>query len=97
MTTNTKDSKAFLIEGQLLHQIRKQQKRLNEINAMRNANPREITEKDYWAAFYSCNGAITQLMICLTAYDNPLSNFIHKEEVERKKQEEKLGKKKKNK
>ena len=79
MDDKNKHSKAYLIECQIMHQIKKQQNRLDELDAMRKKEKPEITETDYWNAFYSCHGAITQLMIVLTCYDNPLSNFLAEE------------------
>lgn len=79
MENKEKHSKAYLLEGQIMHQIRKQQKRLEDLDVMRKKEKPEITEQDYWNAFYSCHGAITQLMICLTCHDNPLSNFLSDE------------------
>ncbi len=72
-------NKAYLIEGQILFQINKLRRRLLELKRMRDAEEPEITQADYRNAFYSCSGAIDQLMICLTSYDNPLSNFIAQE------------------
>jgi len=69
-------SKSYLIEAQIMHQIKMQEKRLTEIEEMRNKIPCELPEKEYWTAFYYAHGAINQLMIVLTCYDNPLSNFL---------------------
>lgn len=79
--SNFKDTKGYLLEGQILHQIKKQKARLADMDRMRKADPKEITEDGYWAAFYSCQGAIDQLMICLTCHDNPLSNFLCDEKL----------------
>ena len=89
-------SRSYLIEHQAMHLIKKQEKRLKEIEEMRAKTPYEITDADYWAAFYLANGAITQLMICLSCYDNPQSNFLAEEEKERlaKEEEEKRMKRK---
>jgi len=76
MADEFKNQRFYLLEGQILHQIKKQEARLDKLKEMYNAEPKEITEEGYWAAFYSCHGAITQLTICLTAHDNPLSNFL---------------------
>lgn len=81
MAEEFKNQRFYLLEGQILHQIKKQEARLEDIKRMRNADPREITEEGYWAAFHSCNGAIMQLLICLTAHDNPLSNFLSEKTV----------------
>ena len=75
------NNKAFLLEGQILHQIKKKKLRLLELDRMRNADPKEITEEGYWAGFYGCHGAIDSLTMCLTCHDNPLSNFLCEEKV----------------
>lgn len=76
------EDKAYLLEGQILYQIGQQEKRLKEIDRKRNATPREMTEQDWNNAFYSCTGAINQLMIVLSCHDNKLSNFQAKEAIE---------------
>lgn len=80
-----KPSKAFMIEAQIMHQIKKQEKRIKELDAMLNhkdkhGNPDpEITKESYNNQWWMCQGAITQLMIVLTCYDNPLSNYSTQE------------------
>ncbi len=79
MTDQTQLSKSYLIEGQLMHLIKKSENRQKELERMYNATPREITEESYKIQSAMCYGATTQLMICLTCYDNPLSNFLSEE------------------
>lgn len=71
--------KAYLIEGQIMFQIRKIEKRLSKIEA--EFSDGNLSEQDYYRAWWSCKGAITQLNIVLTSYDNPLSNFLALEKI----------------
>lgn len=79
------DTKAYLMENQLLHQVKKLQERQKEIDRMVNADPREIPKDMYDKLSHRCDGGITQLLILLTCHDNPLSNF----EAEQKKEKQK--------
>ncbi len=78
------DTKAYLIEGQILHQLKKMRDREAELTKMYKAKPREITEESYKIQMAMCYGATTQLMIVLSCHDNELSNFQAEEEKEKK-------------
>ncbi len=76
-----KPSKAHMIESQILHQIKKLEKKVKALDGQmkrvdRKGNPDpEYTERDYWILFHSYHAAIDQLYIVLTCHDNPLSNY----------------------
>lgn len=82
-----KSSKAFMLESQIMHQIRKLQKKLDALDGLmartdRKGNPDpEYTVEQYWIKFYSYNACIMQLMIVLTCHDNPLSNYSSQEQL----------------
>lgn len=65
-----------------MFQIRKIEKRLSKIEA--EFSEGNLSLQDYDRARWSCMGAITQLNIVLTSYDNPLSNFLALEKVQNK-------------
>ena len=69
-------NKAQLLEGQILHQIKKQEGRLAQLKTM--LEKKEITPRHYERQWFMCKGAIDQLTLILTCYDNPLSNFLSK-------------------
>lgn len=70
------ENKAQLMEGQILHQIEKQRQRIEEL--VKLAKDGHITSQSYDRQWYMCKGAIDQLTLVLTCYDNPLSNFLSK-------------------
>jgi len=68
--------KAYLLEGQILYQIKKQEARLIQLKTM--LEKREISHQSYERQWYMCKEAIDQLTLVLTCHDNPLSNFLSK-------------------
>ena len=70
------NTKAYLLEGQILHQIQKNRDRIEELNKLKSA--KEISAQSYDRQWFMCKEAIDQLTLVLTCHDNPLSNFLSK-------------------
>lgn len=66
-------NKYDLLEGQLMHHLKKLQQQ--EAQAHIDRKNGYLTEVDYQRKLQRLGGGIDALSLCLTVHDNPLSNF----------------------